>query len=443
MKHIKNINFRERFNHDIYLLFIFAFIILLLSNIQIQQLPTSPITIATSIGFFYLLTFKKIKIKHIEIIDKRLFFIFLILSVYLLSYGFLLGKKLPPFVISLSILLFAYIAFISGKSQKKFDFLAHIYFSVLFLSLLIFLLTSYSPTLASIMSRYTELEGEFGRIAPRGLSRAAFLLGYQLTALSIFALCKYFAAVTQKRRLIFATMFLIAIAGLGIQGTRSGFFGFVLAVMIMLYHYRHHFKKLLFSLIFLGVLSFMMILITSGQAPTLSEDNFFGARGTVQDRMMDSKDHNTRFGMQLFALKIIIQYPFGLGVEGKDWKQLLFSETRMYNNLDDVQAVHNAYLGIMLENGMIPGILLLVMTAYTIIISMQMIRYFGSKRTMDWRIAIPLCFISDQVSALFHNACYINEPFSAGLFFLLLAQHSLIAGNTIRKSIGIKAQETA
>src|SRR6185369_10913995 len=120
---------------------------------------------------------------------------------------------------------------------------------------------------------------------------------------------------------------------------------------------------------------FLIVNIASSSWLEKSEaTDWFQSRGSVIERFQSGEDLDVRSGIQLAALNIILQNPFGLRAAGKDWDTEIYRQTNLFSTSESVVAVHNAFLGYMLENGIFAGLILLAILVYCLKIALQMLR---------------------------------------------------------------------
>lgn len=409
-------------------IFVAIFLLFFISSAQVPGWDLSPIALLTPIGFAYLVFTKRWIPRYFSKEDRRAFWGFCFLIAYNLFSLVMFKSNIGSFIISVSILVAGGFIIYYGCYPKLLERFIIIFFCILFLSLILFIVSTYSSGIANRLESILSMRDRADRLVPKGLARASFTFGYQMSALWLFLMYKYsnFKGNNVGRLLI-----MLAIAAtswaLYIQGTRSGVFSILVALLALIISAPGTRRLIMPWLIFSCAGYLFINIASSGWLDQSKSADWFQSRGSVIERFQNEDDLEVRFGMQLAALDIIIQNPFGLRAAGKNWDTEIYQQTNLFSTSESVVAVHNAFLGYMLENGIFAGLLLLAILFYCIKIALQMLRLCGSENTIISNTAIiPMCFIADQCNALFHNACFINEPFSAALFFLLIAQNSFI-----------------
>lgn len=400
------------------------FLIFFVSSAQLPGWDISPISFMTISVAVYLIFTKKWIPKHFIAADRRSFWFYSFLVLWDVVSAVLFKDSGLP-VVAVSILCCAGLIISSGVNQFELDRFVHIFFLILVLSLIIFLFSIYSRSFASMIEIFTPLSDKVGRFSPKGLARASHLFGYQITSLCLFFLYGFFFSDKTYFKIFSFVGMILSFWAIYLQGTRSGFAGIFVAFAVMVATIRSA-RRLLIP-VFMVIISFYLVinLVPEEWVSKKATADWSENRLNILERIASVDDLDIRFGMQLFALDVIIDYPLGLRAEGKTWGSLVNS-TNIFTGDQAVQAVHNAYLGYILDNGIIPGTMLIVLVLYGVKISWRMLKFSNRAGPgLDMTTAVPICFIADQINALFHNACFINEPFSATLFVLLLAQNSL------------------
>lgn len=175
-------------------------------------------------------------------------------------------------------------------------------------------------------------------------------------------------------------MFFILFIGILLTNSRAIFILTLVGLIVTLFFNKQNFK-LKIILIMSFVLLFASIYAFSEIEKRINTD------------MVTSSEFITRLLYYKDALKMIKENPFGYGYEGWYYKQAEI-QTGVY----DTKYVHNSFLQILLDVGIVPTVLLSIMLGMT---------FFGKRQTYFSRIIMALIFIHSMIDIDFEYIYFI------------------------------------
>lgn len=393
------------------------------SSMNPAFLPKAPGTLLTVVALPVLLLARK----HAGSAFKVVFALYLCAAILdvIVSHVFT-NSPLVDVVITSQFCLAGVVA-VYCRDARSFSRLAAIFYGVLLLSAVIYLATLVVPRAFSFYGVFFRPKETEFVVQPRGLARAAHLFGYQMSVLSVALVIELFRVGKKELRWLMLPAAVLSLGALFVQGSRSGVLG--LLVVLVLVWWR---TKTLSSLIVKpGTLAILGLLLTSGVAVTMKQSamlEWMPRQGrTLLDRYDEESDTSARLDLQLVAVKTLIQHPAGLLVARQRWADIVNRDSRHYD-ASNAPAVHNAYLGYMLENGVGPGLLLIWLGAYGVMMAFRCLKWAAEAPGLStFMITIPAGYLVDLVNSLLHNSSFVREPFCAMLFFLLVGEYTVLS----------------
>jgi len=273
---------------------------------------------------------------------------------------------------------------------------------------------------AQIYSSKTDLNIDSLR---SGLTPFNHLMGYQIVGLFPLLFVKWHGERRYSWKMLYLIGLIIIFLTLYFTSQRSSFCGMMVSLAFILFYSRIRLrlsKLMLFLFLSLG-LSFIVISSVAVSKSELQPSIISKLQSGIY---MD--DAIFRIMLQLRALKLVFQYPFGLPMAGVDWETVGFWPVKDNFNGDtfpNVIAVHNGYLGSGLEYGLGVFLIAVYMLYRMLKLSIQLLSSkwpshpdIGRLCTIVGATIIGLYFLQSML----HNASVLTrEPVS--LFFLSLA----------------------
>ena len=257
---------------------------------------------------------------------------------------------------------------------------------------------------------------------PTGLASVAAAIGYQLAGLIPIAFTLVFSVRHVGSRLLLSALLLVSIAVLFFSHQRSAFLGVGIATIFILYHFRQS-RTVVITQIVLGLLVLTVLTPTYDAFVDLNRQLTGKSTLYVYDKFRNTEEINPRLELQVQALKLLIEYPFGLGVVGKTWydvADLSAFERPIY--------VHNGFLGIAVDL----GIFSFLWMVYIVVFMMR--RFIRGLQNMPlthssyyrWRLGLLASLIALIINTLFHNASLFGlERTSTSIYAILVVWSAL------------------
>lgn len=266
-----------------------------------------------------------------------------------------------------------------------------------------------------------------------GLSPYLHLFGYQLAALLGMTWALVF---TSKDNQYFYWLIIIVTSAISLVAAQRS----VLAAGVVSIFFAIYFARSIFSLSRTVVRVFLFLLIAFG-ATFVFEDFTLDRVGvdvpSLFDRF-DSENVGERGGMQIGALEIISETPFGLI---GDWREETYwgvlAKKRGYPVVLDPQTndyalVHNSYLRFPLQLGWIALLPLMLIISRYFLAVIWMVRAIRTKLAdcsplQPYMFALAISLIGQSVQALFHNDSFLtSEPTSWVSIAILFGAKNLL-----------------
>ncbi|ABL00987.1 hypothetical protein Ppro_3394 [Pelobacter propionicus DSM 2379] len=169
------------------------------------------------------------------------------------------------------------------------------------------------------------------------------------------------------------------------------------------------------------------ILIGGGLYFSIKTAEEFGVKSLTS--RFEEKDVGSRLGWQLTAVKTVVSNPFSLKYTGRSWEDEATELGADYSQFGDkVQAVHNSYLGVMLNYGWAGVAIVLMSLVYLFSVITEIIKqYLADKRQQPFALVTCLAMLALSLQALFHNASvFTNETVSCLIFASLICWKHLL-----------------
>ena len=257
---------------------------------------------------------------------------------------------------------------------------------------------------------------------PTGLSTWAAHIGYQLAGLIPIAFTLVFSVRHVGSRLLLSALLLVSIAVLFFSHQRSAFLGVGIATIFILYHFRQS-RIVVITQIVLGLLVLTVLTPTYDAFVDLNRQLTGKSTLYVYDKFRNTEEINPRLELQVQALKLLIEYPFGLGVVGKTWydvADLSAFERPIY--------VHNGFLATAVDL----GIFSFLWMVYIVVFMMR--RFIRGLQNMPlthssyylWRLGLLASLIAIIINTLFHNDSLFGlERTSTSIYAILVVWSAL------------------
>ena len=405
---------------------VFVYALFFVSSAQIPGLPVSPTTLMVAGSCLLLgisLGIRGVRLNVSGTVPLALFIV-LIVADYVIGIAFA-PRERSNWVIQISMMIAALFIVRFSVTQQHLERITNIILVVFALSSILFLVT-YSSTAAQGAVAWFLPSPKSDITAVRGLSRAVHVFSYQMTALWLWlGVLILLTGQRQMRRLYIAGLICCTMA-IALAGSRSGASGIIVAVVLALLVNRR--VKRAWARI---VLVFVVVLVLGGILSNTVYDNAPGTRWLKQRGVLTTRarlvgDRHIRLSVQKLGVALLLEYPQGIRVAGVRWNDFVALEDWWTPELRRI-AVHNGFLGFGLDNGVIAAALAVALAFYGVVIAVRCLRHAAALPVAPWLgIALPCSYIADLVNALTHNAFFLNEPVSALLFFLLVAQYGLM-----------------
>jgi len=264
--------------------------------------------------------------------------------------------------------------------------------------------------------------GDSIELIPTGLASVAAAIGFQLAGLIPIAFTLVFSVRHVGSRLLLSALLLVSIAVLFFSHQRSAFLGVGIATIFILYHFRQS-RIVVITQIVLGLLVLTALTPTYDAFVDLNRQVTGNSTLYVYDKFRNTEEINPRLELQVQALNLLIEYPFGLAIAGKTWYDVA-----------DLSAfvrpiyVHNGFLGPAINL----GIFSLVWMVYIVVFMMR--RFIRELQNMPlthssyygWRLGLIASLIALLTNALLHNgSLFTMEPTTWTIYAILVVWSAL------------------
>ncbi|MFX0140228.1 MAG: O-antigen ligase family protein, partial [Candidatus Hodarchaeota archaeon] len=270
-----------------------------------------------------------------------------------------------------------------------------------------------------------------------GLAPASHIFGYQIAG-GFLIISLFFAEKNTAWKLIWAPCSVLLLVVVTIFGERSiipafaiGLITFiVLSPKIKIKNRKTLNERFILFLFF--VISFLLIFRIV----------YLNQKRTIQDKPLafiherfKAGDIRIRLGMQLAAIEIILEEPFGLfwkGINEEDWGYIAnakgYEVVPDANNID-YSLVHNGYLRLVLYFGVLIGLCITVV----LIFIFKRLKYFKAKNKLEdsegkrYGRAVGASLLTLLVQAMFHNNSIFTFDKTTWItfcFFIIWAKHN-------------------
>lgn len=423
-------------------IFNFTSVILFISQaIYVSNIPvlSIQITFTLLVTIYIVLNFFKHPSKVINSIASEPAELFILIGIYLIYVKFANRSTVhsniqPLYLCALyglpSILYCIALMIYCGKSCDNFVRLMNAFLGVVILSFSIYALGLIYPDQLFAFryfvygSSYDELllsnsVGSSELFWTAGLSPYLYLFGYQVSAGS--ALILVLLLTTPRNHGFWLLIFLLSMLNVVCVAQRSNVPALTAAMLTFIIvekqttnniqRFIKKYGRILFLFSCIGLMVFVGRLIMDGY--------YYEKNVSIMQDRLNSDDVRVRLGMQLAALKIIMNNPFGvssLDLEEERWG--LLAEKLGYNvvsdsNQIDYALVHNGFLRIILYEGWFVGLIILFILLYLGKKGLSIIRILGSSLNIDkelkrYSLASLCVFISIFVQSNFHNDSFFT-----------------------------------
>ena len=255
-------------------------------------------------------------------------------------------------------------------------------------------------------------------VRPTGLTFNHHIMGYQMTAGVVLVGCLVLLDKSSSWRRLWMLLFPVMVLALICTAQRStlpavvlSFVGYTLFVLSR--KRRLIMKKLVFGVIFCIVVIYSVNMMSFGSQYLK----------TLSIRFTHENDIRSRLGWQAAAVKIILETPLGMRVEGKSWETESLRKGADYSAFGGtVMDVHNGYLLIMLTYGWM-GVSFVIASLWFLTRRMLWIIRSITIRSVseEYAIAVTFTLIALLLQALFHHASiFKNDNISCLVLSLFL-----------------------
>jgi len=368
-------------------IFIFALVFMYLYTLTFNIFMTSIIRIPAPLSFALPLIFFFKETKDNTFHYLRETFVVLISAIALFLFA---QENIKIFfvVMIVSTCCALYFNYFVGYNLQRFKQSVWIFYWLLVLSSIVMLLNHVYT--AEIMILRSALVGEIVKQAPSGITPWIFSFGYQIAALSTFAVVA--ACVYKKSFLLQALIFAIAIVLIFYGMNRSALVVFSIAVgFFWLLYYR------LRTVFIFSVLMCLSLLFKS----SIADLSTGRKQNILAKNEMNVNEH--RSSLMVENLKIIADYPFGVAFYGKTWHDVAKHNPAFKIGEEGFITSHNAYLMFITYLGVaLGGLLLWLMFQKVALIFFNTIKHL---RKPGNRLMVALCFSLAAVclNSFFHN----------------------------------------
>jgi|GEM_PF-3980451 len=388
---------------------------------KLGLLPLAPRFILLGGGLFLLIQYKDRFIEALSHFFVPLYFYFLVVG--LLG---LINLQLRDILIPLeAVLSFSLIFVVLNLGMVKAVVLTRAVALIILLSVLWFFA---SLVLGGVFmqGRYYLYSGELSKylIGDVELERATGLalmhvnMGYQIClglTLSIFL----YLAENRIWKKFWLVITIVMIAGLIYVAQRSTIPA-VASVCVLAALLGRKWKNLI---LITGLLSLSCVIIFFAA-------DFEWGKVNLQSRVENVADTHARIGWQIAALKVIASSPMGNLSGGLNWEERSVEMGADYSYYGwDIKAVHNSYLGRVINYGWGAGLLILFVSYlfYRHVAKPILSTQYSDSKYKLYAESSVYAFIALSVQALFHNASmYTLEPASWVAFSLSCAWAALL-----------------
>ncbi|WP_214225533.1 hypothetical protein [Pedobacter sp. B4-66] len=339
---------------------------------------------------------------------KKEMIIFFIASFFLYILGY---QDMKYFFVVITILVFCccYFNYVIGSDLLRFNISIIIFYALLSFSSFVMVLNHHLPTQIDRL-RSMLIGGELILQSPSGITANVFSFGYQIAALTSFAII----ATT-----IFKQKKIVLLLVLGVSGyvilygmNRSALVAVGCAVMFFWMLYYRFKVVIIFGLLAALAFGFRTTIeeLSSGRKQNILSKNERGQEGNREDLMAEN-------------IKILADNPYGLIFEGKTWDEVAGRNPVFKIGAQGLVTSHNAYLMFVTYLGVVVGGILLFFIYQKIVkITWFAIHHLRDK---DYALLVCLCFsfMAISINALFHNEWLLGSGCGPTLFLYFSVLH--------------------
>lgn len=395
---------------------------------RFDPLPTSLLTLGTGLGLLLFLgraprylAFYRGKART-ALIELAAVFLIPIPLTYLY-----LGRGQIKFMFVWAALLIALSAgrASSRRDPKASERLLIAYGVILLVSMFWFLSTYFSDQLYNLhLHLYQETDPYILFTGQRsGLVQDLHTFGYQLAVLSMFLITGCLAS-RGRRRLLFIALAVCAGLTVFLTGERSLIAAIGAGTCALGLKYGSRRRMFLVGLLVAMILA--SIIMRHNPAELVSRSSQLSLETKLKSARMQSEMFD-RFRLQWEGALLIIDYPQGLVLAGKNWVDVISHRApSLFRTWGRIIGVHNGYLGTVIMYG-VPMLLVVVFVLYALVtIAFNLLSVRGVEGRIDWQhAALGSALIASLVQAMFHSASFLTlESSSVAVVFLSMAAYS-------------------
>jgi hypothetical protein len=259
---------------------------------------------------------------------------------------------------------------------------------------------------------------------PTGLTFNHHIMGYQMTAGIVIAGLLSMTEKDTSWRCLWRLSLPVVLIATYFTAQRSVVPAVFMAVLMFSIQKKGHIITILLAFALASAGAFYM------------NDKLQEGTDTLLSRF-DDKDVNARVGWQVTALRVISENPLGLSISKKSWEDEAVQGGADFSSFgNEATAVHNSYLGAMLDYGWL-GIGLLISIALYLIRNIWWVLRINIENVpyIDYCKVLAYVLIALTVQALFHNASYLtNESASCLIISAFLIGVSMMKHGIMRST---------
>ena len=401
-----------------------------------SPLPTSPITLFTvlALGVFIARMPKLIGAfkEKANIVLSTLFIMFfyhLLVNLWFSDAGAFDAKTRALIIYPLAFLAVSLAVGRFAYQQVRFELMVNVYVGILTLSMIWYLLTTYIPALFLVHAVMYDYSGYFlWRGLSSGLVANVHSFGYHLVPLGTLLIAASIMVKGPKRFIIWGLLGGTIMATVMV-GERSVLLAVATGTAILLTRpgFRGGINLLYVFLALVGGLVLIEINIMDLLGLASKELMGGGGHTNLLDKLgSDEFDQETgsRFVLQWKGFLIMLEFPLGLIISGKQWGTLMLARHpdlfASWGGLGMVIPVHNGYLVEAIEYGLITFIMTVICMVLIVVIGIRLLRSKREDKIAEqYDTALGAALIGNLPQAMFHNGSFVNSDQATILLWLL------------------------
>lgn len=394
---------------------------------RFNPLPTSLLTLATGCGLLLLIGRAPVYLNVYRGKPRRILAGFAAIILAPIPIAYLYSGNNPDVLFIGAVFLIALIAAKGAitRNPRGFENLLIAYGVILTLSMFWFLTMYFSDPLYNFhLFLYQETDPHILYTRQRsGLTQDLHTFGYHLVVLSMFLITGCIAS-QHKRRLLFVFLTICTGVVVILMGERSVIVAIGAGVFALALKSRYRIGKLSVGLVLAAIFASMILWHNpaewkggSVQLDVLSKITSDEMRSEVSDR----------FRLQWEGILVMVDYPLGLALVGKDWVDVMASRNySLFDTWGRIIGVHNGYLGTAIAYGLPMFLLIIFVLCKLVSLALNLLSVRNADGQTDWSCAaMGSALIASLTQALFHNASFVTlESSSVIVVFLSMAAYS-------------------